>query len=833
MKSFINIYEPMKEGKYKKNNGSFVVRTKAGSKTYTIPWYFVLKLSEIKTRAQYNDVIKLKKQQYVDKFEKDGEWLKVYMPYGKRREIIRYLEDSVKVPTYEGDLTMWQRWLTDSDIELEEDQKILYFDIETDDLKPGIIPGNEIITCIGAIGSDGKRYQFFSTTDERKILMDFKRVLNRYDILTGWNSETFDLVAIAERCRIHGIPFGCKVSTWAKAGKGGLTGVRVAGKMRARPVEFNHIDMMMKVKEMHYRDTELIKRVRSFSLAAVAKEFLPEKFWKIDTGEISMYDLSRKYPEKMKKYNMRDIEILVELDKKLSIIKQKIIEQHVCNARINDYTSHGKIDPFALRWARKLGKHLPTRPGFGLKWKEGDDYGNQELTAEDKEIEGNTLGYHGEESVTKGDYIGGFVFEPVKGMHRNIYVFDFQSLYPSIIKTFNVSIDSYLGTVKQIGEHKGIALPIRDESKRAIFSSEEKGIIPTIIQSVLDQRNHIRFEIMPKVKKDSAEYWNWHYRQYAFKVLANSMYGVMGAAFSRYFKKEIAEGITLTGQTVIKTMANWMEKQGFKVIYGDSDSLFVKINREVNMENMQKVMKIYLDNFLKPCGIKESAMQMDFEKKFERFVMVAKKKYVGIAKDGSRKTSGLELKKRDTLPKAEEWQKWLIDTLLTKETLDMGFFLKEVLKWRETVYNGKLKKEEILFQKRLSQEIDEYGTKLVQDHKTGKPKRGKDGQERTVPIPVHAKVALALKERFKGAKGKEHLWEASSYVPYIITNSDKNLEAIWAEDFDGHYDKDYYWEMCYGPSQRVLEAVFPQKIWERLARRKSKINPKQLLLKFK
>ena len=845
IKSFINIFEPMR-AKYAKNTGKFIVKTKNKTLKMTIPWYFVIKISDIKTKTQVKNIKALKTNRQVDKFERNGEWLKIYCPYGERRDLIRYFEDSrdMRIQTYEGDLTMWQRWLTDTDVELETDQRILYFDIETDDLKPGIIPGNEQITCIGAIGSDGRRYQFFGTDekDERRILLDFKKVLNKYDILTGWNSETFDLVAITKRCELHDIDFGCKTSTWAKAGKGGLTSVRVAGRDRARPVTFNHIDMMMKVKEMHYRDTELIKRVRSFSLAAVAKEFLPKEFWKIDTGDISMYELSRKFPKRMKEYNMRDIEILVELDKKLSIIKQKIIEQHVCNARINDYTSHGKIDPYALRWARKLGKHLYTRPGFGLKWKEGDDYDPLKFkTTEDKDIEQADLGYHKPDAdpegykanEVKGDYAGGYVFEPIRGLHRNIYVFDFQSLYPSIIKTFNVSIDAYLGTVAEIGEGKGITIPVDDKSKRAVFSSTEKGIIPTIIQSVLDQRNHIRFEIMPKLKKNSPEYWNWHYRQYAFKVLANSMYGVMGAGFSRYFKREIAEGITLTGQKVIQTMARWMEKQGFKIIYGDSDSLFVKIDREVNIEKMQIVMKRYLDNFLKPCNIKESSMQMDFEKKFERFVMVAKKKYVGQAADGTRKTSGLELKKRDTLPKAEEWQKWLIEELLNSNHINMKFFYDKALEWKTLVFSGKLKKEDIMFQKRLSQEIEVYGTKEVIDGKTGRAKRNKEGKVRTVPIPIHARVALDLQKRFDSAKGKEHLWQAGSYVPYVITGSKKKLEAVWAEDFKkGGYDKEYYWEMLYGPSQRVLEAIFPSKVWEKLARRAKVEKNKQLKIKF-
>lgn len=220
---------------------------------------------------------------------------------------------------------------------------------------------------------------------------------------------------------------------------------------------------------------------------------------------------------------------------------------------------------------------------------------------------------------------------------------------------------------------------------------------------------------------------------------------------------------------------------------------------------------------------------MDFEKKFERFVMVAKKKYVGQAKDGSRKTSGLELKKRDTLPKAEEWQKWVIDELLNREKINAKYFYRQAKKWKKLVYSGELKKEEILFQKRLSQDIEVYGTKKVIDKKTGRPKLNKEGEVRKVPIPIHARIALDLQKRFNNAKGKEHIWQAGSYVPYIIVGSKKKLEGIWAEDFkEGQYDKDYYWESCYGPSQRVLEAVFESKAWSKLAERTKEYKQQEL-----
>lgn len=797
MKTFINIYQLSKDDDF------FFVKDKEGTHKMSIPWYFVVKRSDatkIKSELQ-----EMKKMKYVDKFERQGEWIKIYCPYNRRDSAIKYVH-SLDIQTYEADLPMWMRYLIDEDIELDVDQKILYFDIETN----GLDLEHDAINTIGAIGSDGKRYQFFDPDNEKKILKQFVNVMEKYDIITGWNSETFDLVAITNRCKFHGIKIGCYVSEWDKAGIGGLTGVRVSGKFRARPQTFNHIDMMMKVKEMHYRDTELIKKVRSFSLESVAKAFLPDHVHKMDLPNKSFKELVRTHPELVKEYNMRDVEILVELDKKLNVIKQKLIEHQVCNARLNDYTSHGKIDPFALRAARRMGQHLFTKP-------ERSNSGYKQIDPALQEESGRGV-------KADADYIGGFVFEPIRGLHRNIYVFDFQSLYPSIIKTFNISLDTYLGVSSENPNLSGITLPISERSKQAVFAKDRKGIIPTIIQNVLDERNKIRFGIMKEVKKDSPEYWNWHYRQYAFKVLANSMYGVMGAGFSRFFKRELAEGITLTGQYLIKMMWKWMEDKGFQPIYGDSDSLFVKIDREVNIEKMGKAIKKYLDKDLLQYNINESSLAMDFEKKFERFIMVAKKKYIGLAADGSMKISGLEFKKRDTLPKAEEWQKFVVDTLLTK-SYPVEFFQQLVKDWHKKVYSGQLKKEELTFQKRLSHEIDSYGKKNVRDKKNGGFRLDKLGNARKVPVPVHVRVAIGMKERYKSVRAgdKADLTSAGSYIPYIIVGSTERNEAIYAEEFDGSYDKDYYWEACYGASQRILEVVFPEVDWTMKVKKLRKI----------
>lgn len=782
MKTFINIWE---------DNGQVVIRSKQGIEYVDYEWYFCLKLSDARKKDVKKILLDLKKSKKITRFEKQGEWLKIYCEYLRRDQVVANIT-SLNVQTYEADLRLWQRYLTDEDIELDTDQSVLYFDIETDDTHKPISPGDDRITAIAAIGSDGKRYQLFSVTDEKKLLKKFVRLTDRYDILAGWNSEGFDLVAIVKRCKIYNIKIGAWATEWSDKDMGGLDNVRKFGKYRARPQTFNHIDLMMKVKEMHYRDTELIKKVRSFSLEAVSQAMLGEGKLDRDKGKVSTFTLARENPEFFKKYNMQDVELLVKLDKKLNIIQQKIIEHQVCNARINDYTSHGKIDPFALRAARKLGKHFPSKP---------DKKDEEEFKDIDPDVAEDS-----DRGVKKrGDYIGGYVFDPVKGIHNDVYIFDFQSLYPSIIKTFNVSLDTFVGKGKDTDtDGQLITMP-----SGAKFKRNETGIIPNIIQFVLDERNKIRFEVMKKLEKDSPEYWNWHYRQYAFKVLANSMYGIMGATFSRYFHRDLAEGITLTGQYLLKTMDKWMRDRGHEPIYGDSDSLFVKFGFEDDIEQMNEDMKAFIKKDLKKFNIKECHLQMDFEKKYDRFIMVAKKKYIGVAADGSSKISGLEIKKRDTLPRAEKLQRMVLDSLL-KTDRPAKAYKKLIEKWKTKVYSGKLKKEEITYQKRLSRETTGYG-KTMKD-KQGGIKYKKDGTERKTPIPIWVQVAMEMKK--KGAD-----LGAGHYIPYIITESKDGLKAINAEDFDGHYDKDYYWKAIFSPTQRILEVCFPKVDWDTLGKK--------------
>ncbi len=753
MQKLINVWDDRRETVFlarRENNLKSIDRIR-------VDWYFCLSLSESKEKKSLVQRA-LNMGLPIKKLEPEGDYLRVYVPYPFRSDVVEYFRSKGFI-LYEADLKLYQRYLADNETELDLNQKILYFDIESDDRAKGIDPGSGRLLSIASLDSDGKIFYdvIKSDTDaeEKRVLRGFIRLVEKYDILEGWFSEGYDLVAIKRRCELHKIPFDCFIISETSRDLGGLHSVRKAGKYRARMDSINHIDLMQKMKEMHYRDTELIKKARSFSLSSIAKIFVNDD--KIDNEGKGIYWMWEHEPENLKRYNIHDVELLKKIDDKLNITRQKLVEHQILGARLNDYTSTKKIDAFALRGARLMGKRL-----FSTNKKVFDE----------------------KEEKKESNYAGGYVFEPITGLYENLTVYDFQSLYPSIIKTFNISPDS-IGD--QTATKDVITLPTGIKFKREI------GVIPRIIQSVLDERNRIRHVEMLKVEKDSFEWTNLHYRQYSLKVIANSMYGVMGAEFSRYYKKECAEGITLTGQYLLKLMHKWMTDHGHKPIYGDSDSLFVVVKEGIDPGSLSEEMNKYLGKHVKEkFGVLDNHMSFDYEATYDRFLMQDKKKYVGAKKGKIVKMMGMESKKRDVLPVVEVWQKELIETLLT--TNHPPEFYKNWIAEKQTiVVNKRLKKDDLIFQKRISKELDDYANQNL----------------------IQVRIAKKLKEENSSSDATINKWSMGAYISWIVTDGSKGLIGLEPHEYKGEYDSTYYWtKAIFPPLQRTLSASIPTVDWD-------------------
>lgn len=735
---------------------------KTEMKVKNFPWYFCL------LREDYEKNLTLMKKfkdtglalKYCNDGDEGSKYIRVYSRNVNRRvqdekhQLLRKLDEE-NIQHYEADLNSAQRLVIDLDLKVEENYRVLYFDIETDDRGKGIEIGRDRIVSIAAINQKG-RVMYYTDDDERVILQKFLKLVAKYDLVTGWNSEKFDLPYIKERCKYHDLYFH-----WGK---------------------ILHVDMMQKTMEINKRNLKMIKAVRGFSLNAISEYVLGEKKLEHEEG---IYEMFENNPDKLKKYNVRDVELLKRIDEALNIINQKAIEHSITGCFLNEYAVSRILDVFVLRKSSKMKNiRFRSKPN-----RDEIDFNDQ-----------------------SSKYEGGLVLTPLLGIHKNVSHFDFTSLYPSILMTFNISPETHLGEKEN---HDGA---IHTPNGQAF--SREKGIIPTIIKDLLDARNEIRYNQMKGLEEGTKEYEKYYFMQYAFKTIANSFYGILGARFTRYYKIETAEAITKSGHYLIKLVKKWMEQKGYVVLYGDTDSVFVKSEEEIKDDEIHEEVGEFLSYHLhKNFKITDSFMDLKVEAHYESMLLVSKKKYVKN-ENGELHIVGLEARRRETLPLAAKYQVELLENLLLK-SYDEKKTVKWLLSLKDYVLNS-LSKDEVTLQIKLAKDVDLYD----------KRKERKDGVvEITESKLAHVKVAKWLKENSIKENGSNS-WEKGCYVKYIVTNHKPKIEATSIYNYEDNYDSTYYWNVkVYAILQRILEVVYPEHNWEqylveerkRISRRQSKM----------
>ena len=711
------------------------------------PWYFcIAKKDYLENKALFS---KKSMISLIRKIEDDENelFVKVYCRNINRKVMdekhqLQVILDENKIQHYELDLNSVQRCLVDHKLEIATDYRILYFDIETDDRSGEIVVGRETILSIAAVNQQGK--VIYYTGEEKELLKKFIRKMEDYDMICGWNSEGFDVPYLQERLKYNDIWFN-----WQS---------------------ILHLDLMQKLMEVNKRNLDLTKKVGSYSLNKVSQHFLGEEKVKHEMG---IYEMFQKAPDLLKKYNIQDVMLLLKLDNKLKITKQKIVELNTAGCFLNEYAVSRILDILVLRNAGDTKRvRFRSKPNRDL------------IDFSDNKESG---------------YVGGYVIEPVKGIFKNVYHFDYTSLYPSIIQTFNISPETWLRTAQEDEVTNEIKTPNNQLFKREI------GIIPKTITALLKQRNDIRHGPMKKLKEGSPEYEILYYKQYAFKTIANSFYGILGAPFTRYYQLETAEGITRSGHYLIKLAKKYFEAIGMKVLYGDTDSVFATTPENVDEQKVHDNLNVFLQyHLLKKFKIRNSTIEMKIEDRYDKMLLIKRKKYVTV-KNGEMKVKGLELRRREALPLAAKAQEELLKMLLIKECTK-----EEIINWieelRDKVMN-KMTKEELVVKVKLSKHVDLYDKKKLDEE-------GNVIEVKESKLP-HAKVAKWLKENNIQEDGG-NTWEKGCYVQFIVTQQKPKIEAISVHQFDGKYDHTYYWNVkVYAVLQRVLEVVYPEDNWER------------------
>lgn len=262
---------------------------------------------------------------------------------------------------------------------------------------------------------------------------------------------------------------------------------------------------------------------------------------------------------------------------------------------------------------------------------------------------------------------GGYVMNSKPGLYRHILVLDFKSLYPSIIRTFK--IDPYAFWVS---EHQNLTDDMVVEGFNKAKFSIENNILPGIIDELWESR-------------DSAKAENNKPLSQAIKIIMNSFYGVLGSMGCRFYDPRVCSSITLRGHEIIQRTRDWIIAQGYDVIYGDTDSVFVWVGNDTRDDHAAEIGRElasglnvwWRDNIREEHAI-ESHLEIEFETHYSDFLMPtirgsnigSKKRYAGIIKksvelDGRQVVNeelvfkGLEAVRTDWTSLAKEFQQTL------------------------------------------------------------------------------------------------------------------------------------------------------------------------------
>ena len=297
---------------------------------------------------------------------------------------------------------------------------------------------------------------------------------------------------------------------------------------------------------------------------------------------------------------------------------------------------------------------------------------------------------------------GGYVIDPNPGIYENVIVLDFKSLYPSIIQSFKIDPYSLLmkdtDTIETLNGYK---------------FSFSLHILPDFIDELMKLRD------IAKKKKDKQ-------LSQAIKILMNSFYGVMGSYGCRFYHPDLPRAITGSGHKLLLGSKDYLEKKNLKVIYGDTDSLFVMLNDisvddgETQGKKVVKELNTYWKNKLKKEFKVESYLELEYEKYYKKFIITpargaeigAKKRYAGLVeKDGKQNIGfvGMEFVRSDWTKLAKEFQIELYEKVFKGE--DVEDWIREVI---QKLKSGKLD-DKLIYRKRLRKEVEDY-TKNVPPH---------------------------------------------------------------------------------------------------------------------
>jgi len=610
----------------------------------------------------------------------------------------------------------------------------------SDGLKKVLVLAREIAFGDLRVVPEGVEVEVFDS--ERALLLEAFRIINDYPLIITFNGDDFDLPYLFNRAVKLGIdPDSIPI-------------VSVRDFISVR--HGFHIDLYRFFSIEAIQNYAFGSAYKEKTLDAIAQALLGEAKVSLEVG------ISDLYLAKLVEYNAKDAEITLKLTTYSDelVWKLMILIMRLAKMSLEDVTRR-KVSA----WVKSLMYWEHRRRGYLIP-------NSEELLRLKGEVKTAAR-------IGGKRYAGAIVIDPIPGVYFKVVVLDFASLYPSIIKVWNLSYETIdppegwcsAGELKEITDEQGKVL-------HKVCTSR-KGITTEIVGLLRDFRVRVykRLAKNPSISDDLRSWYDVVQR--AMKVYINASYGVFGHEKFPFYTPSLAESVTALGRYVISTTLSKAKELGLRVLYGDTDSLFLWDPDESALNGLTS----WVD--------KNYNLDLELDKKYRFVAFALKKNYLGVLENGKVDVKGLMGKKKN-VPKLLQDTFNDVVRLMTKiENNPVALErVKEDLKEHVKELYRKLRDrnftlDEVAFKTTLNKDIDSY----------------------VKTTPIHVKAALQLR------RYGQHI-ARGDIILYVKTRTKDKVKAIQLAKLSD-VDIDEYIEATKSVLQQLLT---PFNIsWEEIA----------------
>ena len=679
---------------------------------------------------------------------------------------------------YRQYITNWAKLLNQPIPELK--RVAIDIEVETEEGRmPNARDHDKRITAVGFVGSDGLKKVLVLTNNvpsdgtslipeaepcasEKELIEKTFTIINAYPVIITFNGDDFDLPYLYARSQDSRIdpngvaipkdkvPIIVKKESFIKHG------------MQAEPVGIRHGIHIDLYRTFDNRSVQIYAFSRAYTdhtLNAISEALLGDSKIEFE-GDISDLPIQR-----LAEYCLKDADLtyrLTSFNDNL-LMKLLVVIARIGRLSVDDISRFGVnqwIRGILYYEHRQRNELIPSRSELEKK-------GTASTTAIIKEKK----------------YRGGEVVEPVPGIHFNVIVLDFASLYPSIIKVHNLSYETINCSHEDCRENEV-------EGTTHWVCKHRKGLTSFLIGSLRDLRvNYYKYLAKDKTLPPE-ERKLYNVVSQAIKVILNASYGVMGAAIFPLYCLPVADATAALGRTTINRTINKCKEIGIRVVYGDTDSIFLSNPDQKHIEQLVQWARETL------------GVDLEIDKQY-RYVVFSdlKKNYLGVLSDGTVDVKGLTGKKSHTPPFIRKAFYDILE-ILGKISSEKDFEsarekIKNVI--QENARNleaHKIPLEELSFNVTINKSLNTYGkktgSKMVVD--------GNSSSDIYKGLPQHIKAAKMLVD---ANKREVRAGDVISYVKINTGDGVRPVELSKPEEID----TEKYLETMDSTFEQVLSAL--------------------------